>query len=142
VLGRRVGEGDARFGFLSWCIELAETLGADCVSFWSGTPTDDAPPSELMSRLVENCRLLADRAAARNVRLAFEPEPGMFIDTMDRYAELAKRVAHPAFGLTIDIGHLHCQGDTPIADHLHRWRDRLWNLHIEDMRRGVHDHLM
>ena len=79
----------------------------------------------------------------RGVRLAFEPEPGMFIDTMAQFAELHERVDHPLFGLTLDVGHLHCQGET--ADrwsHLRSWRDRLWNVHIEDMRRGVHDHLM
>ena len=42
----------------------------------------------------------------------------------------------------MDVGHLHCLGEVPIADRLRRWRDRLWNVHIEDMRRGVHDHLM
>jgi sugar phosphate isomerase/epimerase len=61
---------------------------------------------------------------------------------MSRFAEFADRVAHPAFGLTIDVGHLHCQGETPIAEQLVRWQDRLRNVHIEDMRRGVHDHLM
>ena len=66
----------------------------------------------------------------------------MLIDTMDRYAELRQRVDHPLFGLTIDIGHLHCQGEVPIADQLRRWRDRLWNIHIEDMRQGVHEHLL
>src|SRR5881227_789000 len=66
----------------------------------------------------------------------------MFIDTMARFAELRGRVYHPLFGLTIDVGHLHCQGETPIGEHLRRWRDLLWNIHIEDMRRGVHDHLM
>ncbi len=25
---------------------------------------------------------------------------------------------------------------------MRRWRDWLWNVHIEDMRRGVHEHLM
>ena len=25
---------------------------------------------------------------------------------------------------------------------MRRWRDWLWNIHIEDMRRGIHDHLM
>ena len=30
----------------------------------------------------------------------------------------------------------------PIGDHIRRWKDWLWNVHIEDMRRGVHDHLM
>lgn len=66
----------------------------------------------------------------------------MFIDTMARWEELHRRVAHPQFGITIDIGHLHCLGETPIAAHLHRWRDWLWNVHIEDMRCGVHEHLM
>jgi L-ribulose-5-phosphate 3-epimerase len=96
----------------------------------------------LMQRLVDGCRVLCDHAATRQLRLAFEPEPGMFIDRMACYAELHDRVNRPNFGLTIDIGHLHCQGDIPIADHLRRWRDVLWNVHIEDMRRGVHEHLM
>ena len=66
----------------------------------------------------------------------------MFIDTLDRFAELHHLVDHPFFGLTIDIGHLHCQGEIPIADNLRRWAPLLWNIHIEDMCRGVHDHLM
>jgi sugar phosphate isomerase/epimerase len=66
----------------------------------------------------------------------------MFIDTMTRFEELHRCVDHPSFGLTIDVGHLHCQGEVPIADHLRRWRGLLRNVHIEDMRRGVHDHLM
>src|ERR1043166_4853209 len=74
--------------------------------------------------------------------MAFEPEPGMFIDTMAKYAELRRRVDHPRFGLTLDVGHLHCMGETPIAPHIHASKDVLWNVHIEDMRRGVHDHLM
>lgn len=65
----------------------------------------------------------------------------MFIDTMAKYEELHKRVDHPLFGLTIDIGHLHCQGE-PIAANLRRWKDQLFNIHIEDMRKGVHEHLM
>ncbi len=29
-----------------------------------------------------------------------------------------------------------------IPDCLRAWRDRVWNIHIEDMCRGVHEHLM
>ena len=72
--------------------------------------------------------------------LAFEPEPGMFIDTMDKYAELHRRVDHPAFGLTIDVGHLHCNGELPASQVLGDWKKLLCNVHIEDMVRGVHDH--
>ncbi len=93
-------------------------------------------------RVADGCLRLCDHAAGRGVRLAFEPEPGMAVDTMARFAALFARVKHPCFGLTLDVGHLHCLGETPIAGHLRRWRSVLWNVHLEDMRRGVHDHLM
>jgi sugar phosphate isomerase/epimerase len=131
-----------RLSFLRDAVDLAAELGSDAVSFWSGTPTDKASRTVLMDRLVEGCRSLCARAAAAAVRLAFEPEPGMFIDTMARFAQLQRRVEHAHFGLTIDVGHLHCQGEEPIAKHLRRWRHLLWNVHIEDMRCGVHEHLM
>jgi sugar phosphate isomerase/epimerase len=135
-------ERNRRLGFLTECLYAADALGADCLSFWSGTSMDDAPPSELMNRLVEGCKRLADDAAFTNIRLAFEPEPGMFIDTMDKFAELYARVNHPAFGLTVDVGHLVCNGELPVSKFLTDWKHVLWNVHIEDMRRGVHDHLM
>ena len=131
-----------RSDFLRACVKVAAQLRADCVSFWSGTPTDNASPSELMDRLAEGCTRLADFAASKNVRLAFEPEPGMFIDTMDKFAELHQKVNHPAFGLTVDVGHLVCNGELPVSKFLAQWKHVLWNVHIEDMRRGVHDHLM
>jgi L-ribulose-5-phosphate 3-epimerase len=131
-----------RLDFLRRAVDVAYALDSDAVSFWSGTPTDDAGPDELMDRLMDGCVQLCLYAEDKRVRLAFEPEPGMFIDTMARYAELRSRVGHPLFGLTLDIGHLHCQGELPIADHIKRWRGLLWNVHIEDMRRGAHDHLM
>jgi sugar phosphate isomerase/epimerase len=65
----------------------------------------------------------------------------MFVDTMARYEDLHKRVDHPLFGLTIDVGHLHCLGE-PIGATLRKWKERLWNVHLEDMRKGVHEHLM
>jgi sugar phosphate isomerase/epimerase len=133
---------ERRLDFLRRAVDVAAALEAEVVSFWSGTAKEPEGEAVRMDRLVEGCRRLCDYAAPRRVRLAFEPEPGMFIDTMTRYAELHERVAHPSFGLTIDVGHLHCLGETPIAAHLRRWRDWLWNIHIEDMRRGVHDHLM
>lgn len=133
---------EVRLQFLKHAIELAADLGSGAVSFWSGTADEAALAHVLMDRLVSGCLSLCDYASQRNVRLAFEPEPGMFIDTMTAFADLERRVNHPQFGLTLDIGHLHCQGETPIAQHIQRWRAKLWNVHIEDMRRGVHDHLM
>jgi L-ribulose-5-phosphate 3-epimerase len=132
---------ETRYGFLCECVELARELGADCVSFWSGA-ADDNSEAVHMERLAEACKRLAEFAATCNVRLAFEPEPGMFIDTMPKFNELYEKVNHPAFGLTLDVGHLVCQRELPISSHITNWAHVLWNVHIEDMRAGVHDHLM
>jgi sugar phosphate isomerase/epimerase len=88
-----------------------------------------------------------EHAERRQVMLAFEPEPGMLVDTLSRYGELleelaANHVDSSRLRLTIDVGHLHCQGEVPIAGQIRRWADRLANVHIEDMRAGVHEHLM
>ncbi len=107
---------ERRLGFLGQAVAIAKELDADAVSFWSGTPVDQPGETILWDRLVDGCRWLCDYAGLKGVRLAFEPEPGMFIDTLARFAELKDRVNHPLFGLTIDIGHLHCQGEVPISD--------------------------
>jgi sugar phosphate isomerase/epimerase len=131
-----------RLDFLCRAVDIARDLGADAVSFWSGSSVDHASDQELWRRLLEGTNRLCDYAGPKGVRLAFEPEPGMFIDTMDKFAQFVDDLARPELGLTLDVGHLHCQGEIPLEDHVRRWRDRLWNVHIEDMRKGVHDHLM
>jgi sugar phosphate isomerase/epimerase len=128
--------------FLERCVDIAQELNADCVSFWSGAPTDAAPQDELMLRLADECKRLVEYAERAGAVFAFEPEPGMFIDTMAKFAELHARVNHPAFGLTIDVGHLVCNGELPASKFLIEWKHVLRNVHIEDMWAGIHDHLM
>jgi sugar phosphate isomerase/epimerase len=76
------------------------------------------------------------------VRLALEPEPGMVVQTLYDFEWVEGPGIGVNFGLTLDVGHLHCLGEVPIADKIRRYRDAMLNVHIEDMRRGVHDHLM
>ena len=131
-----------RRDFLCWAVEIAAQLQADAVSLWSGAAPVDSDPDVLMSRLAEECRSILELAEPRDVRLAFEPEPGMFIDTMDKFAELHERIDHPSFGLTLDIGHVHCLDDGNINEHIGLYQHCLFNVHIEDMKRNVHEHLM
>ena len=42
----------------------------------------------------------------------------------------------------MDIGHLFCLSEVPIAQYIEKWADRIINVHIEDMCAGVHEHLM
>ena len=131
-----------RIDFLRRAIDIASELGSDCVSLWSGVLREPLSHESALERLAQGLRPLIDHAAERQVTLAFEPEPGMFVDTMDQYAGLLKWVDAPNFCLTLDVGHLHCVGEVPIAAQILRWRSEIVNVHIEDMRSGVHDHLM
>lgn len=130
-----------RCAFYEHAIRCAASLGSDCVSIWSGVLHDDATREVAWSRLVEGLRKTLDYAADHGVTVAFEPEPGMFVDTMNAYEGLRSRLGDRRLRLTIDIGHLHCQGE-PIAGTIRRWWKELVNAHLEDMRRGVHEHLM
>jgi len=141
LLSPTAAERECRLQFLRYCVDLAAALNANAVSFWSGTDQECTQTEWLWSRLVEGCSVLLDHAKRQAIRLAFEPEPGMFIQTGDEFQRLLDTVKHPLFGLTLDIGHVHCLQDGSIADHIHRWPDRLWNMHMEDMRPGVHEHL-
>ena len=134
----------ARLHFLQECIRLASLLHADAVSFWSGTPEAPVPGEDSFSHLVFACQQLCFFAQDYGVRLAFEPEPGMLIDSMATFNDfdLLVDLNLPNFGLTIDIGHLVCQGEVPASNAIRPWGHKLWNVHIEDMKPGVHDHLM
>lgn len=133
---------ERRIAFLNQCIDIAVELNAAAVSCWSGVLKGSVPRDAALDRLVEGCRRVLDHAARRDVRLAFEPEPGMLIESMDDFAELQARLDDAAhFGLTLDIGHVQCVEPCSIPEVIRTWRQKLWNVHIEDMCRGVHEHL-
>lgn len=133
---------EVRLDFLRRSIEIAADLGAGAVSFWSGALREPAGEDEALDRLAAGIRSLLPLAEARGIVLAFEPEPGMFLDTFDRFARLDERIRHDLFQLTVDVGHVHCIEEGAVEDHIRRWGPRIRNVHIEDMARGVHEHLM
>lgn len=130
-----------RIEFLMQAIDIAATLRAEALSFWSGAKEGDMTDDVAMDLLADGCLVITEHAAAQNVRLAFEPEPDMFIDTMDRFQVLRERINDNRFGLTLDVGHVHCLDDGAPADRIRQYSDILYNVHLEDMRRGIHHHL-
>ncbi|MFQ5501665.1 MAG: sugar phosphate isomerase/epimerase family protein [Phycisphaerae bacterium] len=131
-----------RIDFLQRAIEIGSGLGAEAISFWSGARDPKLSDEESWTLLVDACGELLDTASSQGARLAFEPEPGMFIETMSHYQRLADSLEHPRFGLTLDVGHVHCLGDGLPADRIREFADDLWNVHIEDMVKGRHEHRM
>ncbi len=131
-----------RIEFYRHAVRCAAALGSDCVSIWSGKLHDQPPRREAFDRLLRGLEQTLQIAEQYNVTIAFEPEPGMLIDSMASWAELVAHFDSPRLGLTLDVGHLYCQGELPAEKHIAQWADRLVNVHLEDMRRGEHRHLM
>ena len=95
-----------------------------------------------METLVRILAPVLQHADDRNVDIGFEPEPGMLIDTTGRFERLMHLIDSPRLKMTMDIGHLYCMSEVPIAEYLDRWQDHIINVHIEDMVAGKHEHLM
>jgi sugar phosphate isomerase/epimerase len=131
-----------RIDLLLRAIRIAADLNAPVVSLWSGTAPAGLPAETAWERLVAGCSRIVDEAASHGVALGFEPEPGMFIDTLDRYEELRHRLGDPEqFGLTLDIGHCRCLEPQPVPECVRRAAPHLVHVQIDDMRQSRHEHL-
>lgn len=131
-----------RAEFLNRAIDLAAQIGAEVVSIWSGILEQPIPEDQAFERLASSLTPVLEHARARSIVVGFEPEPGMFIDTMKRFARLDEMLEHPSFQLTLDLGHVHCIESESEASVVSAWAHRIVNIHVEDMKRGVHEHLM
>ena len=110
-----------RADFLCRAIDIAHTLDAECVSLWSGQLGESIPHEQALDRLTDALQSVLRHAEIAAMPLAFEPEPGMFIDTFARFDQLDRRINHALFQLTVDLGHVHCIEEDSIAEHLQRW---------------------
>lgn len=128
--------------FLKLAVDVAADLGAGVVSFWSGVAPDRVPADRAWDRLIAGCASLVDYATSRSVLLGFEPEPGMLVEDLAGYHRLLDALGSPhGFGLTLDIGHCRCNEPRSVPDCVRLAAPWLVNVQIDDMRRGVHEHL-
>ena len=142
LLNADEGKVRQRVEFLKYCIDVGAELKSDCVSIWSGIKPTDMPFSAATERLAKNLAPVLEYAEERGVDIGFEPEPGMLIDTTGRFERLVHLIDSSRLKMTLDIGHLFCLSEIPIANYIEKWADRLINVHIEDMKSGIHEHLM
>jgi L-ribulose-5-phosphate 3-epimerase len=130
-----------RLNFLKRAVDIAAKLDGQALSFWSGVRHTGIEDADAWDWLVAGCRELSEYAGPLGVALAFEPEPGMFIENLTQYHMLAQRVDDPLFGLTLDVGHAYLTEDSSIADCILNFKNSIRNIHLEDMKKGFHQHL-
>ncbi|MFC0098921.1 sugar phosphate isomerase/epimerase family protein [Micromonospora marina] len=131
-----------RIEFLRRAVAVGADLGAEAVSFWAGVRPAAVPPAVARDRLVAGCATVVEAADAAGVMLGFEPEPGMLVEDIEDWRRLSAALGGPdRFGITLDIGHCRCLEPLPVPDCVRAVAARLVNVQIDDMRRGVHEHL-
>jgi sugar phosphate isomerase/epimerase len=138
--GERAGR-EARLRLLTRCAEIAAELGGETISIWSGVLPQGMGREEAWEHLVSGVAELCRSAERLGVRVAFEPEPGMLVETLEGWERLREEVAHPALGLTLDVGHVPCTESIGADDAIRRHGGELINVHLDDVRGRVHDHL-
>ncbi|GAA1230063.1 sugar phosphate isomerase/epimerase [Prauserella halophila] len=133
---------ERRLDYLRRAIRVAADLGAEAVSFWSGTLPEGTGTPEGWQRLTSGVEQVLAEAQRHDVRCAFEPEPGMFVDTLAGVTELHRRLGDPEhLTVTVDVGHCVCNEPAPPQDRIRDVGSSLGNVQIDDMRPGVHEHL-
>jgi L-ribulose-5-phosphate 3-epimerase len=131
-----------RLEFLRRAVTIGADLGAEAVSFWAGVRPAEVPEPTAWARLVAGTATIVAAADAAGVPLGFEPEPGMLVQTIADWRALREALGSPpGFGLTLDIGHCRCLEPMSVPECVTDVAEHLVNVQIDDMRRGVHEHL-
>ncbi|MFT7484409.1 MAG: L-ribulose-5-phosphate 3-epimerase, partial [Candidatus Paceibacteria bacterium] len=138
-----------RLDFLRRSVDLAQDLGSPLVSIWAGaTPDGSVVGSKASSaeahweRLCQGVEALLQHARGSGVSIAFEPEPGMFVERPREYRELLERLgsAGAELGMTLDVGHLVATDDLPVERVIAEFSAQTINVHLDDCPLGVHRH--
>jgi sugar phosphate isomerase/epimerase len=131
-----------RVEFLKRCIDLCAICSGEAVSFWSGAPRPGVNAAEAWRWLQEGVFEVLEHARAAKVEAAFEPEPGMLVETVDDWRRIAETpgLPEPLF-LALDVGHLLVTGEREPAAAVREFAAHLGTVSLEDMKRGVHEHL-
>ena len=128
-----------RVEFLTRCLDVCAACQGETVSFWAGVPQAGVAPAQAWDWLLEGARQVAAAARERGVIASLEPEPGMLVETVDDYRRV--QAAVPGLRLALDTGHLLVTGEREPAAAVREFVAQLGTVALEDMRRGVHEHL-
>ena len=120
-------------------IEVARKLGVSLVTFGSGFIRDEhvvnpsIDPNELLVDSIHQC--LKEIRSDEDITLLIEPEPGMFIETLDQGIRLVNEVDSPKFKLHLDLCHNYCSEKDYIRA-LALAAPHARYLHVSDAREG------
>jgi sugar phosphate isomerase/epimerase len=120
-------------------IEVARKLGISLVTFGSGfiraehVANPNINPHNLLVDSIQQC--LRSVRKNEDITLLIEPEPGMFIETVEQGLGLVNEVDSPQFQLHLDLCHMYCSEHDYISA-LATAAPHTRYLHVSDARQG------
>lgn len=143
LIGDAPEERKAAVDFLSGCVEIAASIGADvlCGPYYSpvGRLVGRGPSEDEFKRAVEGFQIVADKAAASGVVLAVEALNRFetyFLNTQAQAAALVDAVGRPAFGQMYDTFHANIE-EKHIGGAIATGGSRIRHVHISACDRGT-----
>ncbi|MEU6449820.1 sugar phosphate isomerase/epimerase family protein [Streptomyces sp. NPDC046979] len=131
-----------RTALLATAVRVGADLGAHAVHCFSGVRPAGVDENTAWELLAGAVGPVLDEAEKAGVPLAVEPEPGHLVECLADFHRLRLLLGEPPpLGLTLDIGHCQCLEPLPPAECVRAAAPWLRHVQIEDMRRGVHEHL-
>lgn len=120
-------------------IDFARKMGIPLVTFGSGFIRDEhvrnpsVDPRELLVDSVHQC--LGSLHDGEDISLLIEPEPGMYIETLEQGLSLVNEVNSPRFQLHLDLNHNYCSETNYLAA-LGKAAPHARFLHVSDSQEG------
>ncbi|MFI8993405.1 sugar phosphate isomerase/epimerase family protein [Streptomyces sp. NPDC053542] len=134
----------ARTDLLRTAVRVGADLGATAVHCFSGIRDPGSADADSWQRLATALDPVAAAASDAGLPLAVEPEPGHLLSDLAGFHHLRTVMGAPdpdVLGLTLDIGHCQCLEPESPADCVRAAAPWTRHVQLEDMRRGVHEHL-
>jgi sugar phosphate isomerase/epimerase len=120
-------------------IRTARKLGVPLVTFGSGFIRDEhvgrqsVDPRELLLDSIYRC--LKEIHSDEDITLLIEPEPGMYIETLEQGLRLVNEIGSPRFQLHLDLCHNYCS-EINYLEALADAAPHARFLHVSDARKG------
>ncbi len=120
-------------------IQVARQLGVPLVTFGSGFIRDEhvadpsIDPGALLVDSIRRC--LHEIRDGEDITLLLEPEPGMYIETLEQAIDLVNQVGSPHFKLHLDLCHIYCS-EPDCVSALAKAAPHSRYLHVSDAEAG------
>ena len=120
-------------------LSRAKGYGVD-VFIIAGTSKVSADLEE-WKRSVSRIREFTALAENNGLKLAIEFEPGFIVGNTNELVKLFGEIDSDSLGCNLDLGHVFLCDEHPM-DSVKLLGKKIFHVHVENMRRGVHNHLV